>query len=199
VLFLMAAFSPISGAVFRPGVTAEEQIEAVEASPGAWRISSLLFGAGSIVAVVGLFLFANLVSTNGARPLVEFVAYSASVAAAIGAAFWVIVVYYRVTDTPERIFQGGSVDGNWLFPAYTVLTQLALLGIGYVLLQAGYPNWLGWGMIALVSLTVIAMVIFRDMPPFVHYVWMLVMGITLLVTSTPRAVAAATASFFAVS
>lgn len=180
ILFLAAAFNPHASRIFRPGLTADEQIEIVEDSPTAWTIVNLVFGAGSVVAVAGLFAFAGHISVRGVGSAPEFAVYLAAIVAAVGAAFWLIVVYYRIAHTPEEVFANGSLLGGWLFPTYTVLTQLALLAIGYVLLQAGFPGWLGWGMIVLVGLTMVAMVIFRDMPPFIHYVWILVMGIMVM-------------------
>ena len=185
LLFFMAAFSPISMRVFRVDITPEEQIQIVSDGRTAWVLTSLLFGAGSIVAVIGLFLFARAASGSLASTS-PLIAYGAATIALIGALFWVAVVYLRITHTPEQVFLEGSLGGQWMFPLYTVLTQIALIAVGYVVLQAGYPAWLGWGMIGLVSLTVLGMAIFRDMPPFVHYLWLLIMGVTLLLTSSPR-------------
>jgi hypothetical protein len=185
VLFFMAAFSPVSTRVFRIDISPEEQIQIVTDGRTGWIVSSVLFGAGSVVAVIGLFLFSRAVS-GSLSSSASLIAYGAATAALIGALFWVTVVYFRIAHTPEQIFVEGSLSGQWMFPLYTALTQIALVAIGYVLLQAGYPGWLGWGMIALVGLTVVAAIIFRDMPPFVHYVWLLVMGVTLLLSSTPR-------------
>jgi hypothetical protein len=185
VLFFMAAFSPISTRVFQMNITAQEQIQIVNEDRTGWVVASVLFGAGSVVAVVGLFLFARAVSGSLASST-ALLAYGAAVIALIGALLWVAVVYLRITHTPEQVFLEGSLSGQWMFPLYTALTQVALITVGYVLLHAGYPAWLGWGMIAVVSLTVVAAIIFRDMPPFVHYVWLLIMGFTMLFSSAPR-------------
>ena len=193
-LFFMAAFSPISMRVFQVDITPEEQIQIVSDGRTAWVITSLLFGAGSVVAVIGLFLFARTVSGSLASTT-TLLAYGAATIALIGALFWVAVVYLRIAHTPEQVFLEGSLGGQWMFPLYTALTQVALITVGYVLLQAGYPGWLGWGMIALVGLTVIGAIIFRDMPPFVHYLWLSIMGCTLLLASSPK-LAPAAASIF---
>jgi hypothetical protein len=181
LLFFAAAFSPISGRVFSPSASAQDQIEAVVNQPLAWTITSILFAPGAVVAVLGLFLYSCHLVAAGAPSSLSNIAMLAAVLAAVGAGMWTIVNYYRIVHTPEQVFLEGSLGGGWMFPTYTVLTQLALLLIGYTLLQAGYPGWLGWGMIVLVSLTIIAMVVFRDMPPFVHYIWILVMGIMVVV------------------
>jgi hypothetical protein len=190
VLFFMAAFSPISMRVFRMDITPEEQIQIVTDGRTAWVISSVLFGAGSIVAVLGLFLFARAVSGSLSVPT-TLIAYGAAIISLVGAIFWVVVVYLRITHTPEQIFLEGSLGGQWMFPLYTILTQVALIAFGFVLLQTEYPVWLGWGVITLVSLTVIGAIIFRDMPPFVHYIWLLIVGCTVLLSSSPRLTAAA--------
>ena len=191
ILFMIAAFMPISMRVFDPSLSARDQIAIVEEDRGQWLFSSALFGAGGLIAAAGLLLFARHVQGLGLETFTGNLAVTAAIVAAIGAVFWTIVSYLRFTRTPEEIFIEGAISGGWLFPAYTVMTQLALIAIGYVLIQSGYPAWLGWGMIVLVSLTIVGLILFRDMPPFVHYVWTLVMGITILLSNASQVVTAA--------
>jgi hypothetical protein len=190
ILFFMAAFSPVSTRVFRVDIAPQEQIQIVTDDRTGWVMTSILFGAGSVVAAIGLFLFARTVSST-VESSTSALAHGAAIIAFIGALFWVIVNVLRIAHTPEQVFLEGSLLGGWLFPLYTVMTQAALIAVGYVLLQTGFSAWLGWGMIVLVSLTVLAMIIFRDMPPFVHYVWVLVMGITMLFSTSTRIAPAA--------
>lgn len=85
----------------------------------------------------------------------------------------------RIVPTPHEVAINLGVN-NWIFPAYTLLTQLALMIVGFVLIQRNYPAWLSWGVLVLGGLSILAYLVFKDMPPFVHYVLLLVMGIALV-------------------
>jgi hypothetical protein len=191
LLIFSAAFNPLSNRVFDYRITPEQRVTIVADAPTQWAIVSVLFAAGSVVAAIGLAFFARHVAEIGLMRE-STLAWGAAVVASIGALCWVIVNYYRITHSPEQVFLGGSLSGDWLFPAYTILTQISLLVVGYVLVQAGYPGWLGWGMVGLVGLTIVVAVITRDMPPFAHYVWLFVMGVSLIVMAAPRAAIATT-------
>jgi 4-hydroxybenzoate polyprenyltransferase len=56
----------------------------------------------------------------------------------------------------------------------------AFLLIGFLLLHTGFPAWAAWSLIGGSLLFFILYVIFKDMPPFVHYVLGLILGVVLL-------------------
>jgi hypothetical protein len=67
-----------------------------------------------------------------------------------------------------------------LFAAYRILTRAAVVVFGMVLLTSAYPRWLGW------MLIFAGVVMFVDLwpqflPPFVHYVVFLILGVGLLI------------------
>ena len=176
ILFLIAAFMPISMRVFS-GSDPQRQIEYIEKDRRGWLISCFLFGAGSLVTVVGFAIFAVQIVSNSA--IIKLALWLAIASAAFGALQWVIIVYKRATTLPlEKIFNDDS-GNNWAFPVYTILTQIALIVVGFVLVQTGYPAWLGWGAVILAALSLIAFLVFKDMPPFTHYLITLVIGIVL--------------------
>jgi FtsH-binding integral membrane protein len=177
VFFLIAAFMPISMRVFA-GSDSQKQLEYIQKDRRGWLVSCVLFGAGSVVAVVGLALFALHVQAIRDNAIVKLLLWLATAGAAFGALQWVIIVYQRATLPLEKIFNNGN-SNKWAFPAYTILTQIALIIVGFVLLQTGYPSWLGWGTVILAALSLLAFLVFKDMPPFTHYLIMLVIGIVL--------------------
>jgi hypothetical protein len=177
ILFIIAAFTPLTFRVIMADT--QQRIELIQNERTGWVFLNILFGVGSVVAVVGLALFAQHVQSLGDNPTVRVVSYLSAAIAALGALGWVIIVYNRAVLPPQEL--GGNLSiNNWIFPAYTLLTQIALMIVGFVLIQTGYPAWLGWGMLVLGGLSLIAYLVFKDMPPFVHYVLLLVMGIALM-------------------
>jgi hypothetical protein len=178
VLFLIAAFMPIS--IVYAESDPQEQVARVQDGRIAWVTSQVLFGLGSAIAAVGILLFARHVHlTDEQRALVIQAGYLAGALAVIGVGFWLADLYRRVALSPETLFLDGGLQ-VWMFLVYTVLTQAALLLVGFVLLRAGYPGWMGWGLLGAVGLSIIVLAVFRDLPPLFHYLWMLVLGIMLV-------------------
>jgi hypothetical protein len=174
LLFVIAAFMPITIRV----VTApnpRQLAEFIQNDRMGWLFVNILFGVGSIVAVLGLSLFSLHVQSISGR----LISYLGAAAAAFGSLLWVIIVYNRAVLPAEALGSDLSVN-SWMFPVYTVLMQIGLMIIGFVLIQSGYPGWLSWGMLAVGGLSLLAFLFFKDMPPFAHYVPLLILGITLL-------------------
>lgn len=170
ILFLIAAFSPISR-VF--GTTSPEaKWQLVLASRNAWVLSQVLFAAGSIVTAVGVLLAGTALQ---GRP-VAAVIYAGGALLLVGAIAWTWHVYLRAHD--PRAFVDGSLP-SWHFVLYTLLTIAAFALIGYSLLQMGFPAWSAWLLIGASLLLVILYLVFKDMPPFVYYLLGLVLGIVL--------------------
>src|SRR5215216_2446724 len=171
VMFLTAAFMPISFVYGERDV--QTQIARVQDSPLAWVISLSLFALGSMLVVGLAWLTLYLRSTSAA-----FATSLGLVMIAFGTLCWVVIVYKRATLPLQDVF--GAPTFGWLFIAYTLLTQAALIAYGLAFLQAGYPRWLGLGAIIPAALLCVAYLIFKDMPPFVYYVITLVIGSRLL-------------------
>ncbi len=176
VLFIVAAFTPLTFKVIMADV--QQRVDLIENERAGWIFLNILFGLGSIIAVIGLALFAQHVQSIENSITMRIVSYLGAAIAAVGAICWVIIVYNRAVLAPQEVAINLGVN-NWTFPAYTLLTQLALMIVGFVLIQSNYPGWLSWGMLVLGGLSILAYLVFKDMPPFVHYVLLLVMGIAL--------------------
>jgi hypothetical protein len=183
VLFIIAAFMPVSQVYLAPTPAAKLQI--IYSNPTAWIASQVLFGLGASIAAIGLGFVAYLLRTT---PGVVW-AYLGLGAVILGALFWERYVYLRTID-PEGFAEGGPV--GWLFPAYALLTQFGLLVFGVAYLRAGYPSWLGG--ITIVGAVIFFMVylVFKDIPPFVYYILTFIAGIRLI---TRRGVRRRTALF----
>jgi hypothetical protein len=172
VMFLIAAFMPISYVYAERDVQA--QIVRVQSSPTAWAISQILFALGSIVVAAGFaMLTLQLRGTRGA-----FFAYLGAAAITLGTLCWVVIVYRRATLPLQEVFE--SPTFGWLFVAYTLLTQAALIAYGFAFLQALYPRRLGLGTVISATMLCVAYLVLKDMPPFAYYVITLAIGIRLL-------------------
>jgi hypothetical protein len=171
VVFLIAAFMPISFVYAERDIQA--QIARVQSSPIAWAISQVLFGLGGILVAIGLALF----TLDQRSTKASFSEYLGLAMIAVGTLCWAVIVYERATLPPQEVF--GSPTFGWLFIAYTVLTQAALIAYGFTFLRTGHPRWLGLSAIIPAMLLCAAYLIFKDVPPFAYYVITLAIGIGL--------------------
>ena len=178
IVFFVGAFTPLTYQM----VTADPQTreELMQSNASGWLVINLLFGIGSITIAIGLVLFALQVQSLNLSAVVKAVSFLGPLLAVVGTVLWVIISYNRVALPPEQTSDSLLVNG-WIFPAFTILMQAALIGTGFALVQASYPQWLGWGMVTLGGLSILSYVVLKDMPPFAHYVPFLIMGITLVV------------------
>ena len=177
VLFIIAAFTPLTYRVVLADV--QQRVEIIQNERTGWIIVNILFGLGSVIVVIGLALFAQHIQTLDTSSIVKIGGYLGVATASLGVLFWVIIVYNRAALSPEQVASSLSIN-DWIFPAYTLLTQITLIIVGFVLMQSGYPAWMGWGSLGLGVLSIAAYLIFKDMPPFAHYVPLLIMGIALV-------------------
>ncbi len=73
----------------------------------------------------------------------------------------------------------------WNFVAYTVAMPAGLLLLAAAFHHAGLPIWMVLVLAGGTLLTILALVLFRDVPPFAHYIWLLAVGIGLLLAADP--------------
>jgi hypothetical protein len=95
----------------------------------------------------------------------------------VGALFWAIVGYNRVARAPQEVV--ANMDASWMGPAYFFLTEIALILVGFLLLQTGYPKWLAWPVLVLGVLMLVASFLGGGVPLF-HSILYLILGIALL-------------------
>jgi hypothetical protein len=168
VLFISAAFMPVSQVYIAP--TPDAKLQIIYSDRTGWIASQVLFGLGASIAAIGLgFVAYHLRTTPGA-----VWAYIGLGAVILGAVFWEWYVYIRTLD-PEGFAEGGPI--GWLFPAYALLTQSGLLVFGVAYLRAGYPAWLGGITIVGAVIFFIVFLILKDIPPLLYYFLTFIAGI----------------------
>ncbi len=171
VLFIIAAFMPVSRVYAEPSQAAK--LEIITSNRTAWSASQVLFGLDASIAAIGLgFVAYHLRGTPGA-----VWAYIGFVVVILGAAFWEGHVYLRAVD-PEGFVEDRLI--GWLFPAYALLTQAGLIAFGVAYLRAGYPAWLGGVTVGGAVIFFIVFFVFKDIPPFFYYILTFMAGVRLM-------------------
>ena len=173
LLFLIAAFSP-SSRVFGAS-TAEKKLAVINASMRGWKISQALFGSGAIITALGVGLLAFSL-----RWLPANLIYVIAGLLLVGAVSWSRHVYLRAMD--PQAFVAGALPA-WHFILYTLLTLAGFFLLGFESLRLfGFHAWQGWLLMGASLLFFVAYLIFKDMPPFVHYLLGLVLGVSLILS-----------------
>jgi hypothetical protein len=171
ILFLIAAFMPLSMAVYTEP-SPEKRLAAIKAAGIMWHVQHLLFATGILATIAGV----GLVAVHFHRQSSSRWLYLALIAFAVSAFTAMPWLYLRATD-PQGWTTG--LHPAWLFLSYTFLTQGGLLLLGLAWLNSALPRWPGWLMLGSAALLFIVTVITGDMPPFLYYLPTLVAGIVL--------------------
>ncbi len=179
IVFIAAIMSPPMFNVF----SVEDPAQAAAAfqeNMVSWRLANGFAAIGALIAAAGIVLLARYITALDNNPQMRVSAYLGATLVFIGALLWLVIQFDRMTVSPERFVSGEALGGPWLFPLYVIVTLLGLIVIGYGLLKAGYPRWLGWFVIGVHSLLLVAGLATQDAVPLNWYLSMLVMGIALL-------------------
>lgn len=172
-IFVFAAFHPFSQRFF-PEPDRAKRWEMVSTSLSTWNFIHVFFSVGAIVTALGSILYAiHLKGTVNSS-------FSLSAAALIvcGSALWVFHCYLRVS-APKDFVEG--LQPGWNFVVYTIFMIGALFLYGWLFRESGLPPWSGWTLMIGSGMYFLIFIIFRDLPPFSHYVLGMMMGIVLLV------------------
>jgi hypothetical protein len=176
-----------------------------------WSMS--LFLSGIIVTALGFALLTRLLWDSGERAF----SYLALLASWFGVVLVVIYLAFRLGVDPlaaQETARTGAVPdyyeplklwGTTLFQVYTVCacSALALYG-GALLVSRMLPRWLSWTAIIYGLLVLLLFAYAHDIPPFLHYLLPIVIGILLLLrryqlpTASHRQESSAIASTMAV-
>ena len=176
VLFIIAAFSPISR-VF--GISSpERKLEIILSAPNQWIAAQIFFALGALVMVAGVSIVTYYFRNQPFSVLLNM----SVVILFIGASLWIWHVYLRAVD--PQLFTDRGIPILY-FAAYTFLTQFGLILFGIALLRTELLNWVGWMIIGSMGFFFVLTIIFRDMPPFVYYVIMLITGVMLYRSGPP--------------
>lgn len=137
-----------------------------------WRLGQPGYALGAVLAAIAV----GWLAADATGPASRWLAASCSLLV-LGALVWSWSVYLRALRPGD--FALGRLPG-WPFAAYASLTiaGLALLGVG--LLTGGWPRWTGWVTLGLDLLFLAGYARFRDIPPFVFYLLLGVIGVAVL-------------------
>ena len=167
-----------------------EQLLAIAAQTSLFQWSFSLFISGVIVTLLGLAMLTRLLRDAGDRTF----SYLALIASLFGDVLMVIYIAFPLGVEPlaaQETVRTGVVPDYYvqltlwtqpLFVIYTILAFSALAAYGGAILSTRVlPHWVGW--LALVyGLAGLVLVGFAagNVPPFLHYLMPIVMGILLL-------------------
>jgi hypothetical protein len=164
----------IFGAIDNPQL----QVEYIENDPTGWGVAHLLMGIGSLIAAFGVVLLARQVQSISNKSNLRIASNVGAAMAVVGALFWAIVGYNRVARAPQEVIANLGA-ANWMEWAYFLPTEIALILVGFVLLQTGYPKLLAWPVLVLGGLMLIGSFLGGGVPLY-HSILYLILGIALL-------------------
>jgi hypothetical protein len=137
-----------------------------------WRVAQPLYALGPLIVGVGVGYLAA--ATSGGTWTLLALSCAALV---VGALCWSWSTYLR--GTHYREFALGQ-QAALPFRSYVLLTIGGLALLGVALLTGDFPAWLAWLTLGADLLFLAGYLRFGDIPPFVFYVLLTVVGIAVL-------------------
>ena len=171
LLFLIAAFLPYSRIFGEPDP--DVRLSILQQQAKMWSTGQVLFALGSVITVLGLAIF----YLRFRESMPAFWAWLSIAIMLVASLLWSWHCVERMVS-PESFAIGTLTPG--LFLIYSFMTQAGLMVFGVLLLGTDLPGWTGWMLLAGTALISVLMIIFKDMPPFVYYVFTLILAIKLL-------------------
>jgi hypothetical protein len=154
--------------------------ELIESNPSGWAFTMLMWGGGAVLVSAGVMLFAWHAQSLKDDKNLKLAAYICLAVAALSALAWVIISYWRVAIEPqEMVAPNQTIDT--LVMAYYLLTQIAAIVTGYILLRSGYPKWLAFLVMFLGGFLLVLWIVTGGGPPLANHVVFFLLGIALLI------------------
>jgi hypothetical protein len=193
VLFFIGAFLPLTDTKGDSlySLQSQQWLRVIFDHQLLWQWANVLFISGAVVTILGLVMLTSLLRDAGDWAFSPL----GLMAFALAVVLWVIIVAFRQSIDPwsAQEIARTSVLPDFYVPLtlwthalgviYTVLAFAALAAYGgAVLLTHILPRWIGW--ITLVY-SLAGLVLFasaHDIPPFLHYLPSLVIGLFLLLS-----------------
>jgi hypothetical protein len=138
----------------------------------AWQIAQPLYGAGPIITAAGVAVLAAA-SDGASRALLA----AASAAFAVGALAWAWSLYLRGTRVSDFAF--GALPG-WPFATYVLLAIGGLALTGFGLLTGDFRAWVALVTLGMDVFFLAGYLRFGDIPPFVFYLLLILVGMAVL-------------------
>ena len=172
VLFLIGA------AIAVPAVFTESdpraRLRLLEEHRCAWLAGQPLYALGPMIAALGVGRLAADAPAGWTRAVL----WGAAAALLTGSLAWVWSVSQRASRISEFAF--GTLPG-WPFTTYVLLTIGGLGLLGSALLASGAQRWLAWLTLGADVLYLAAYLRFGDIPPFVFYLLLALVGVVVLI------------------
>ena len=105
--------------------------------------------------------------------------YVASALVSVASAAWMFICYNRFALPPAEVAGNQNIN-SWAWPVFSVLITIGILLTGFIIMRV--VSKIG-GMLVMViefGLISVALIVFRDPVPAMHFLPILIMGITLL-------------------
>ena len=150
----------------------DEKLRMLTERVWSWRLGQPLYALGALVAALGV---GSLAVEDEATTHPSLGVSGALMV--LGALAWTWSVYRRALSPRE--FALGQLPA-WPFVAYVWLTLVGLLLLGLVIFWGYWPAWLGWVVVGADAVFVIGYLHYGDIPPFVFYARLLVVGLAVL-------------------
>lgn len=148
---------------------ADERLRLLTENVMLWRVAQVLYSVGPLLASVGVVVF-GWERSGGTRVLLV----AAGAAMVFGSVLWAYSCWLRGVDPVD--WAGGNQPW-WPFRFYVLLTLGGLAALGIALLFTDSPTWLGWVVLAADLGYVVLFMVTDDIPPFVFYVLLMLVGI----------------------
>ena len=154
--------------------------ELIESNPSGWAFTMLMWGGGAVLVSAGVTLFAWHAQSLKDDKNLKLAAYICSAVAALSALAWVIMSYWRVAIEPQEILASNQTIDT-LGVAYNLLTQVAAIVTGFILLRSGYPKWLAFLVMFLGGFVLVFWIVTGGGPPLANHLVFFLLGIALLI------------------
>jgi MFS family permease len=191
VLFLAATgFTPTDEkGTYMYDLPIREALMAVFHRWSSWQWGQILFCIAVVMTLLGFARLTSILRDAGNRTFSS----SGLIALVLATGFFLVDMTFRRsieywaaqetvrTQVVPTLYLQLSLWGTAIFQVYTALTFFAAFMYGAALVSTRIlPRWLGWVIMAYTLAWGALFTFLGDMPPFVHYLLPIVMGILLL-------------------
>jgi hypothetical protein len=135
-----------------------------------WQVAQPLYALGPILVAVGVGVLAAAAHGSGARAALM----TSAIALLAGALPWAWLAIERGRRVTE--FVAGALPA-WPFTTYVLLTIGGLGTLAAGLFLTDFPSWVAWLTAGADTLFLVAFLRFGDIPPFVFYLLLPVIGV----------------------
>lgn len=195
VIFLIAAFIPIAD---RAGnliftMPLRDWPAVIRDNSTLWGWTGAMYILASMLALLGANLLSDALHARGETVFSRL----APPALMLGVLLWVLEVAFRIGFTTwahEAATNNSTLDlftriSGWLWVTFivsSVLIVFSIAALGMAFLQIRLVSiWMGWLALGYALFATAYLLVTNDLPPFFHYVVLLVIGVCLLLPARP--------------